>query len=137
MSRRGQLDAVIVGGGVVGAACALALARENLAVALVEARETAGWSPQQRDLRVYAFAPDNATLLRELGVWQTVRDACAQPYRRMRVWDAAGGDELRFDADALGQPVLGWIVENDLLVDRLKKSKNNRSYMFVDILDND
>lgn len=119
MSRRGQLDAVIVGGGVVGAACALALARENLAVALVEARETAGWSPQQRDLRVYAFAPDNATLLRELGVWQTVRDACAQPYRRMRVWDAAGGDELRFDADALGQPVLGWIVENDLLVDRL------------------
>jgi 2-octaprenyl-3-methyl-6-methoxy-1,4-benzoquinol hydroxylase len=37
----------------------------------------------------------------------------------MRVWDAAGGDELRFDADAFGRRELGWIVEHGLLVDRL------------------
>ena len=37
----------------------------------------------------------------------------------MRVCDAAGGSELVFDADALGQPQLGHIVENGLLVDRL------------------
>jgi 2-octaprenyl-3-methyl-6-methoxy-1,4-benzoquinol hydroxylase len=37
----------------------------------------------------------------------------------MRVWDAAGGSELVFDADAFGQPCLGHIVENGLLVDRL------------------
>ena len=68
---------------------------------------------------MYAFAPDNAALLDAAGVWDAVRDARAQPYRRMRVWDAAGGDELRFDADALGRAQLGWIVENALLVDRL------------------
>ena len=119
MKRRGQIDVAVVGGGVVGAACALVLAREGLEVMLVEGRETPRWSPSQPDLRVYAFAPDNAALLDAAGVWDAVRDARAQPYRRMRVWDAAGGDELRFDADALGRAQLGWIVENALLVDRL------------------
>ncbi len=119
MNRRGQKDAVIVGGGVVGAACALALAQTGLDVAIVEGREPPRWSQAQPDLRVYAFAPDNAALLQSLGVWPAVRDARAHAYRRMRVWDAAGGDELRFDADALGRAQLGWIVENALLVDRL------------------
>ncbi|MGV8942704.1 FAD-dependent oxidoreductase [Thermomonas sp.] len=117
--RRGALDAVVAGGGVVGAATALMLAREGLSVALVEPRHPNAWSPEARDLRVYAFAPDNAGLLEDLGVWAAVRDARAQPYRRMRVWDAAGGDALAFDADTLSRPQLGWIVENALLVDRL------------------
>ncbi len=117
--RRGALDAVVAGGGVVGAATALMLAREGLSVALVEPRHPNAWTPEARDLRVYAFAPDNARLLDVLGVWEAVSDARVQPYRRMRVWDAAGGDALEFDADTLGQPQLGWIVENGLLVDRL------------------
>ncbi|MBP3984653.1 UbiH/UbiF family hydroxylase [Pseudoxanthomonas helianthi] len=119
MSRRNRLDAVVVGGGVVGAACALALARQDLRVALVEGREPAPWSAATPDLRVYAFAPDNAALLDDLGAWMSVRDARAFAYRRMRVWDAAGGGELAFDADALGRAQLGWIVENNLLLDRL------------------
>ncbi|KAF1714042.1 2-octaprenyl-3-methyl-6-methoxy-1,4-benzoquinol hydroxylase [Pseudoxanthomonas yeongjuensis] len=119
MSRRGRSDAVVVGGGVVGAACALALAELGLEVALVEGREPVRWSADAPDLRVYAFAPDNATLLDELGVWNSVRAARAQAYRRMRVWDASGGGELSFDADMLGRDQLGWIVENNLLVDRL------------------
>lgn len=112
-------DAIVVGGGVVGAACALALADAGLEVTLVEGREPAAWQPQQPDLRVYAFAPDNAQLLASLGIWPSVVAARAHAYRRMRVWDAGGGDDLCFDADRLGREQLGWIVENDLLVDRL------------------
>lgn len=119
MSRRGGLDAVVVGAGVVGSTCALALAREGLRVALVEGREPAPWSAQRPDLRVFAFAHDNAALLASLDVWPQVAQARAHPYLRMRVWDAAGGGELAFDADALGRRELGWIVENGLLVDRL------------------
>ncbi|MEX5433735.1 FAD-dependent oxidoreductase, partial [Klebsiella michiganensis] len=99
MSRRLGRDAVIVGGGVVGAACALALADAGLQVALVEGREPPRWRADSADLRVYAFAADNAALLERLGVWKDVRGARVQPYRRMRVWDAGGGGELRFDAD--------------------------------------
>jgi len=119
MSRRELLDVVVVGAGVVGAAAALAFARDGLEVALVETREPPRWNAERPDLRVYAFAPDNAALLNDLGVWAGVREARLQPYRAMRVWDAAGGGELHFDADAFGRRELGWIVEHALLVDKL------------------
>lgn len=116
MSARG-VDVAVVGGGVVGAAAALSLARAGLSVSLVEARPPAAWSLGQRDLRVYALAPDNVAWLDGLGAWTPVRAARANPYRRMRVRDAAGGGELVFDADTLGRPELGWIVEQGLLLD--------------------
>ena len=119
MSRRDLIDIAIVGAGVVGVAAALALSRDGWQVALVEAREPARWRADHPDLRVYAFASDNAALLDDLGVWRSISDARVQPYRGMRVWDAAGGSELRFDADSFGRRELGWIVENGLLVDHL------------------
>ncbi|MDG6349483.1 FAD-dependent oxidoreductase, partial [Luteimonas sp. 8-5] len=118
MNRRQGVDVAVVGGGVVGTACALALARQGLDVVLVEAATPAPWRPDHPDLRVFALAADNAGLLDALGVWTEVRKARLHPYRRMRVWDAAGGGELAFDADAFGRRELGWIVENGLLVDR-------------------
>jgi len=119
MSRREPLDAIVVGAGVVGAAAALGLAREGARVALVEAQEPAAWRAEAPDLRVYALAPDARALLAALGAWAGIASARAHPYRRMRVWDAAGGGELDFDADAFGQPALGYIVEHGLVVDRL------------------
>ena len=118
-SRRGRRDVVVVGGGVVGTSAALALAGLGLDVALVEAIEPVRWHSDRPDLRVYAFASDNAALLRQLGVWDAVVSARAQRYRRMQVWDAAGGGALVFDADAFARGELGWIVEHALLVDRL------------------
>ncbi|PJK14925.1 2-octaprenyl-3-methyl-6-methoxy-1,4-benzoquinol hydroxylase [Lysobacteraceae bacterium NML07-0707] len=119
MSRRMRRDVIVVGAGVVGAACALALARAGLEVALVEARTAARFSVQDRDLRVYALAPDNAALLDEIGVWQDICKTRAQPYRKMWVSDAARPDTLVFSADDFARRELGWIVENNLLADRL------------------
>ena len=119
MSRRDTVDIAVVGGGVVGAAAALAFARDGWSVALVEAREPAPWSADAPDLRVYALAPDAMALLDTLDVGEPVRQARAPAYRRMEVWDAAGGGVLAFDADRFARRELGWIVENGLLVDRL------------------
>ena len=113
------MDAVVAGGGVVGAAAALMLAREGLQVALVDPKAPAPWSREQRDLRVFAFAPDNAALLNGLGAWQQVQAARVKADRGMRVWDAAAGAPLVFNAAALGQAQVGWIVENGLLADAL------------------
>lgn len=119
MSRRDRFDIAVVGAGVVGSAAALRLASEGLRVAIVEAHEPARWVASPADLRVYAFAPDSQALLESIGVWDQGVAARAHPYRRMRVWDAAGGDELAFDADQMGRRYLGHIVEHALLVDRL------------------
>jgi 2-octaprenyl-3-methyl-6-methoxy-1,4-benzoquinol hydroxylase len=116
---RNQFDVCVVGAGVVGGAAALALAKDGFRVALVEAHEPAPWRSDEPDLRVYAFAPDNSSFLAELGIWDSIRSARAQPYRKMRVWDAAGGSELQFSAEQIGREALGHIVEHGLLVDRL------------------
>ena len=124
MSRRDPFDLAVVGGGVVGAAAALAFARSGARVVLLETRAPTPWQGggdgiDEADLRVYAFASDNAAALDRLGVWSSIATGRLQPYRAMRVWDAAGGGELAFDADRFAQPQLGWIVEHGLLVDRL------------------
>ncbi|HET7269127.1 MAG TPA: FAD-dependent oxidoreductase [Oleiagrimonas sp.] len=115
--RRGAIrDVVLVGGGMVGAAAALALARAGLTVSLVEARQPEPWHAEDDvDLRVVALAPSSAALLQDLGVWAAVREARAQAYRHMHVWDAASSAALDFDAAEEGRDALGWIVENRLL----------------------
>jgi len=119
MTRRERTEVLVVGGAVVGAAIALALAQDGFEVMLAEARPPPPWRLEAPDLRVYALAPDNAAFLDALGVWAAIREARAQPYRSMRVWDAGGGAPLVCEADAVGRPQLGWIVEHALLVDRL------------------
>ncbi|MGN6312368.1 MAG: UbiH/UbiF/VisC/COQ6 family ubiquinone biosynthesis hydroxylase [Rhodanobacteraceae bacterium] len=115
-ARRTMPDVAIAGGGMIGAACALALARKGFEVVLIEAREPAPWRAEDReDLRVIALAPSSAKLLDEVGVWKAVRDARVSPYAHMRVWDADSGAELHFDATREGRAELGWIVENKLL----------------------
>jgi 2-octaprenyl-3-methyl-6-methoxy-1,4-benzoquinol hydroxylase/2-octaprenylphenol hydroxylase len=101
---------------MVGAACALALARRGFEVALVEAHEPAPWvAGEPEDLRVIALARSSARLLEELGVWRDIEAARVSPYRCMRVWDAASGAEIAFDAAQEGRAQLGWIVENKLV----------------------
>ncbi len=116
MSRRGDLDVIVVGAGASGGALALALARDGFSVAIVEAREPVPWrETDDVDLRVVALAPDARDLLADLDVWTSIESARASPYRRMRVWDALAPGELAFDAAERGESALGWIVENKLI----------------------
>ena len=116
MSRRGDLDAIVVGAGASGGALALALARDGFSVALVEAREPAPWrATDEVDLRVVALAPDARALFADLDVWTAIESSRVSPYRRMRVWDALAPGELAFDAAERGESALGWIVENKLI----------------------
>jgi len=115
--RRGPaLDVAVVGGGMVGAATALALARAGFATALVEARAPTPWSVDDEvDLRVVGLAPSSIALLDELGVWTSIRTSRASPYAHMHVWDAASGASIHFDAAKEGRDLLGYIVENSLV----------------------
>lgn len=110
------LDVAVVGGGMVGAAAALALARAGLATALVEARAPQPWrADAEVDLRVVGLAPSSIALLDQLGVWTSIRGARSGPYAHMHVWDAASGASVHFDAADEGRDLLGHIVENNLV----------------------
>jgi 2-octaprenyl-3-methyl-6-methoxy-1,4-benzoquinol hydroxylase/2-octaprenylphenol hydroxylase len=116
VSVRRPLDAVVAGGGMAGAAAALALAQAGFAVALLDRQRPPAWSPTApADLRVVALAPSSAQLLDRLGVWSAIAAARVSPYRAMRVWDAASGAEFGFDAALLDRNELGWIVESNLV----------------------
>lgn len=114
--RAPALDIAVVGGGMVGAAAALALSRAGFATALLEARAPAAWQSQDEvDLRVVGLAPSSIKLLDELGVWTSIRDARACAYTHMHVWDASNGAAIDFDAADEGRDQLGCIVENNLV----------------------
>jgi 2-octaprenyl-3-methyl-6-methoxy-1,4-benzoquinol hydroxylase/2-octaprenylphenol hydroxylase len=110
------LDVAVVGGGMVGAAAALSLARAGFATALLEARPPAPWhAGDEVDLRVVGLAPSSIALLEDMDVWASIRDSRAASYARMHVWDASTGAAVDFDASAEGRAWLGWIVENNLV----------------------
>ena len=102
---------------MVGAALALALARADFRVALIEAREPRlAWDDAVFDLRVSAITRASQHLLANLGVWDAIADDRATAYQAMQVWDRPGLGEIRFDAAELGEPDLGHIVENRVIV---------------------
>jgi ubiquinone biosynthesis UbiH/UbiF/VisC/COQ6 family hydroxylase len=109
-------DVVIVGGGVVGAATALALRRAGFDVALIEkGAAPAPWQPAHYDARVYALSPGTARFLETCGVWGRITAQRASPYQRMQVWESTPLQSLDFDAAELAVPQLGYIVEDSLL----------------------
>ncbi|MGH8462080.1 MAG: UbiH/UbiF/VisC/COQ6 family ubiquinone biosynthesis hydroxylase [Stenotrophobium sp.] len=113
-------EVVVVGGGIVGAALALALHRDGVDVALLErGARPPRWDAQDYDLRVYAISAASSQLLTGLGVWPDIAARRISPYQTMRVWDDEPASALRFDTSGQAQPQLGHIVENILIQDAL------------------
>ncbi|MDO1510565.1 MULTISPECIES: FAD-dependent monooxygenase [unclassified Neisseria] len=109
-------DILIIGGGLVGAAAAVALKRQGRDVALLEIRppETDaallenGW-----DARIYAVSPANQSFLQSLEVWPS--ESRIQPVARMDVRGDNGG-RIEFNAADIHAPHLTCIAENRWLL---------------------
>lgn len=112
-----DFDIVVVGGGMVGASLALAAARDGLRVALLERdRPPMEWPEEGYDLRVSALTRASQRMFQNLGVWPRMQQLRVTAYERMQVWDRRGVGEIRFDAADIGEPDLGHIVENRVIV---------------------
>lgn len=99
-------DVLIVGGGPVGAATALALRGAGLAVGLVEAR-----APQaaHADPRPIALSHGSRLILERLGVWEQL--APATPIERIHVSQRGGFGRVELDANEAGLPALGYVLD--------------------------
>lgn len=115
-THRQDFDVLIVGGGLVGSACALALRQQNLAVGLVESRAPQLLAPDAGfDTRIYAISPGSANLLDRLGVWNKLDPERICPIENMQVRGGAADASLDLRAYEAHVSSLGFIVENRAL----------------------
>jgi 2-octaprenylphenol hydroxylase len=138
-----DLDVIIVGAGVIGAAMASLLVARKLSapgrVAIVADRfgaaggvaatagatgatgaaVAAGAADLDWDLRVFALSRASQRLLEICGVWDSLPRNRLFAYERMRVWDASGSPRgkgsIGFDCAEIGEPNLGFVVEGRAL----------------------
>jgi 2-octaprenyl-6-methoxyphenol hydroxylase len=109
-----EVDIAIVGGGMVGASLALALAQSSLRVALVEGVDPAAAAQPSFDDRTTALGNGARRILEALGVWEQVCPEAA-PIRRIHVSDAGRYGFARLEAAQQGVDAFGYVVVNRVL----------------------
>lgn len=106
-------DLIIVGGGLVGAALALALKNTTLDIILLEGREPLlDWPLDSWDQRVYAISRASRRLLTEIGAWPLARSERLCPVTEMKISGDSGQSQLQFTALESGVDELTCIAEN-------------------------
>ncbi len=106
------MQVMVVGGGMVGAAAALALAQDGHSVTVVEAGPAASNDVAEAwDLRISSVHQANVDWLQQLGVWNTLAAAKWFPYQQLSV-RSIGGVQVDFAASEVAAPALGAMVEN-------------------------
>lgn len=126
-------DIVIVGAGMVGAALACKLAQDNptLQIALIEAQPfQSSYTPTSFDARVVALTAASRQLLESIGVWSAIAGHRFCAYSKMDVWDGEGTGHIHFDCREVGEPALGYIVENSIIVECLLQKLQQTSIEF-------
>lgn len=117
-----EFDVVIVGGGMAGCAVACALADTACRIAIIEQTEPTAFSADNFfDPRVVALSVASRRFLETLGVWDAIAAQRLCLFKHMQVWDAEGTAQITFDAEAVQEAALGYIVENSLLVHALRE----------------
>ncbi len=114
-----EADVAIVGGGAVGAALALCLARQGLTSVICDPVPLEASMAMDFDGRAYAVALATRRMLRKLGVWEAIIPN-AQPIEDILVSDGRVGERaaplfLHFDRRELGPDGFGHMVEDHII----------------------
>jgi 2-octaprenyl-6-methoxyphenol hydroxylase len=109
-----SFDVAIVGGGMVGATLAVALAPLHLRVALIEAVPHNAASQPSFDERTTALSNGSRRILETIGVWPAV-NAQATPIAKIHVSDRGRFGFARIDASEQGLPAMGYVLPNRAL----------------------
>lgn len=122
-----QYDVAVIGGGIVGKACALGLAQQGFDVIQIAPdldHSTPKPSGSHWAERIYAISPGTRSLLQSLQVWEAIDHTRLQVVRDMRIYGDRGepSDGLHLSAFEAGVPQLAWIGESDLLEHTLEQA---------------
>lgn len=122
MTQIKDCDCCIIGGGMVGAALAIGLAKLNQKVVLIERNPLHEFEQNQPpDIRMSAFNLHSVKLLKKFDAWQRIEQMRLRSYSKLSVWDAnplfnkKNFNYTSFAADEVGQNILGYFIENRLV----------------------
>ena len=111
-----KYDVIIAGAGMVGAALACALAKTSKKIAIIEhAEPQMTWPEESVDLRVSAISRSSENFFRHLEAWAGMEAMRVCPYTDMHVWEGVGVGEIHFDSADMGEPSMGYIIENRVI----------------------
>ncbi len=109
-----DFEVVVIGAGVVGSSLALSLAKEGVAVCLIDK----GTPEIKEDIsggRTAALNLASQNILEKLGVKRGIQNYLT-PFKNIYVWDSEGTSSLEFSSDEIGQPKLGDVVTNNAIL---------------------
>ena len=110
-------NVLIVGGGMVGAACAIKLAQQGMKVTVFERHfpdATTDLQNSRVDIRVSAINRASERLLDELGAMATIKATRSAPYTELEAFEQPNA-RLLFSAEQLGLTHLGHLIENNVI----------------------
>ena len=109
-----ELDLIIVGGGLVGASLAAALAPVPLKMAVVEAVAFGSHGQPSFDDRITALSEGSRRIFAAMGVWPGIGTE-AHPIRHIHVSDRGRWGVTRLHADEVGVDALGYVTPNRVI----------------------
>ena len=117
-SEENRFEACVVGGGIVGLATALGMAKRGFQVAVIDSGDLTIVLDKPSS-RVYAINHASEQLLTSLGVWpivsENINENRVSPYLHMLIWDAASRGSIEFDARMIAKDRLGFIIEESVI----------------------
>lgn len=107
-------DVIIVGGGIVGLLCAIGLSEDaGLSIALLEEKpkifNANGFN------RVSAITLASQRVFENLNLWDAICQHKVSPFKQIKIWDNAFTGEIDFESKLIGEPQLGYIIENQAM----------------------
>ena len=109
-----DFEVVVIGAGVAGSSLALSLAKEGVAVCLIDK----GTPEIKEDIsggRTAALNLASQNILEKLGVKRGIQNYLT-PFKNIYVWDSEGTSSLEFSSDEIRQPKLGDVVTNNAIL---------------------
>lgn len=126
-----DFDLIIIGGGLVGASLACALADSSLRIAIIEAfpfkSDDSEYQPAF-DARSVALSYTSKQVFEGIGLWPTINKLGVAAIKKIHISDRGHAGITRLNADDENVDALGYVVETRVigkaLFDSLNKQKN-------------
>ncbi len=119
----GRHDLVIVGGGLVGASLAVAMAAQPLRIAVIERYPLHSRQQPSYDDRTVALSWGSRLILEGMGLWPLLA-ARVEPIRQIHISDRGHFGATRLHHDEESVDALGYVAENRVLGEVLYDAMN-------------